>query len=299
MSHPPSVSVIVVSFNGVQVLRDCLNRLLALRRQWHDVWVVDNGSSDGSPEMVQRDFPQVRLLPLPHNLGFGAANNRGAAAAEGERLLFLNSDAWLDEDALPTLNGALDASPSLGLVAPQLYYPDGSHQFTWAPTTGVFGEALQMLRNRFESKAWAHAVPPKALRPVLGPGWLTAACWLMQRRAFEAVQGFDESMFLYFEDVDLSLRLQDAGWRLRLVPEAAAFHIKGASELGFRGEMLYRRSQLYYYRKHRPAWELRLLRRRLRRKFERHPDAEQRRQLLTLLDASDSRPPDPPQDAPP
>ena len=140
-----------------------------------------------------------------------------------------------------------------------------------------------MVRNRFESSPWAHRVPPALLRPLLGPGWLTAACWLMRREAFEQVQGFDEAMFLYFEDVDLSLRLRHRGWKLRFVPEAAAFHIKGASELGFRGEMLYRRSQLYYYAKHRPAWEQALLRRKLRRKFARRPDADERRQLLALL----------------
>lgn len=282
------VSVIVVNHNGRHLLADCLRRLHTLRlhslkMQWHEVIVVDNASVDGSQDMVQQDFPSVRLIELESNLGFGVANNRGAAQAEGDLFLFLNSDAWLDAQALPTMIRAFD-DPQLALVAPQLYYPEGSPQFTWAPTTGVVGEALQMLRNRFETRSWAHRVPPSLLRPLLGPGWLTAACWLMRREAFQSVAGFDEAMFLYFEDVDLSLRLRHKGWCLRMVPEARAFHIKGGSELGFHGELLYRRSQLYYYFKHRPAWENHWLRRRLQRKFGRLEDPQERRQMQALLE---------------
>ena len=278
------LSAIVVNHNGCPLLADCLSKLRSLPEPPFEVVVVDNASTDGSQEMVRRDFPQVRLVALDDNLGFGVANNRGAAAARGELFLFLNSDAWLDDQALPRLVRSLEGSPDLALVAPQLRYPDGALQFTWAPTTGVVGEALQMLRNRFESRPWVHRPPPAPWRPWLGSGWLTAACWLMRRNAFESVGGFDERMFLYFEDVDLCLRLRRRGWRLRLVPEATAFHIKGGSQLGFRGEMLYRRSQLYYYRKHRPRWEDAWLRRRLGRKFRRLQDPDERRQMLALLE---------------
>lgn len=280
------LSAVVVNHNGCSLLADCLGKLTSLPDPPQEIVVVDNGSSDGSVEMTRQRFPKVRLLELEDNLGFGVANNRGAALTDGEFLLFLNSDAWLDDGALERLLSAFDDRPRLGLVAPQLRYPDGSLQFTWVPTTGVLGEALQMARNPFESRPWVHHGLPTLLRPLVGDGWLTAACWLMRRTAFESVGGFDEAIFLYFEDVDLSLRLRRRGWRLRLIPQATAFHIKGASDLGFRGEMLYRRSQLYYYRKHRPRWENALLRRRLVRKFRRHADAEQRRRLLALLDES-------------
>ncbi len=277
------VSAVVVHHHGRALLADCLAKLASLPEPPQEVVVVDNASSDGSRGMVRREFPKTHLLELESNLGFGVANNRGAALARGDFLLFLNSDAWLDGGTLPKLSEAFEGRPNLALVAPQLRYPDGSLQFTWAPTTGVVGEALQMARNPFESRPWAHRALPALLRPIFGAGWLTAACWLMRRTAFESVGGFDEAMFLYFEDVDLSLRLQRRNWRLKLVPQATAFHIKGGSDLGFCGEMLYRRSQLYYYQKHRPGWENALLRRRLARKFRRHADAEQRRQLLALL----------------
>ncbi len=277
------ISVLVVNHDGRDHLRHCLERLAVQEETYGEIVVADNASSDGSPEMVREDFPSCRLLALGANVGFGAANNRAAEAARGDRLLLLNSDAWLDDGALPRLEAALDDDPRLALAAPELRYPDGRRQFAWAPETGVFGEALQMLRNRFEEKPWAHREPPHWLRPVLGPGWFSAACILVRRDAFEQAGGFDEKLFLYFEDVDLSVRLRREGWRLGNVPGAVAYHVKGGSRPSERGEIEYRRAQLYYYRKHRPRWENRYLRFRMRRKFSRCRLPALRRELLDLL----------------
>ncbi len=277
------ISVLVVNHDGRDHLRHCLDKLASQADSHGEVVVVDNASSDGSAEMVRTDFPRCRLLALEDNVGFGAANNRAAAAAAGDRLLLLNSDAWLEDGALARLDAALEADPRLALAAPVLYYPDGRRQFAWAPETGVLGEAVQMLRNRFESRPWAHRLPPRWLRSVLGPSWFSAACVLLRRAAFEAAGSFDEGFFMYFEDVDLSRRLRLAGWRLGSVPEAVAYHVKGGSRPSARGEIEYRRAQLYYYRKHRPAWENRYLRARMRRKSSSHPDVEMRRRLLELL----------------
>lgn len=279
------ISVLIVNYNGHDHLVHCLERLAA-QPEFHDeVIVVDNASDDGSAERVRTTFPECRLLELDRNVGFGGGNNLGAKLAQGDFLLLLNSDAWLEADALPRLLSALEEDPGLGLVAPQLRYPDGRLQFAWAPETGVVGEALQMLRNRFESRRLAHRMPPRWLRPLLGPAWLSAACVLIRRSAFEAVGGFDENFFLYFEDVDLSRRLRQAGWRLGLVPEAKAYHVKGGSRPSARGEIEYRKAQLTYYRKHRPAWENRLLRFKLRHKFSRTKPRELRQELLKILDA--------------
>ncbi len=278
------ISILVVNHDGRDHLRHCLEQLASQAADYGEIVVVDNASTDGSAAMVRADFPDCRLLALGDNVGFGAANNRAAAAAAGDRLLLLNSDAWLEDGALHLLAAALDADPQLALAAPELRYPDGRRQFAWAPATGVVGEAVQMSRNRFESRAWAHRVPPRWLRPVLGPGWFSAACVLLRRTAFEAVGGFDEDFFLYFEDVDLSRRLRHAGWRLGSVPEAVAYHVKGGSRPSGRGELEYRRAQLCYYRKHRPVWENRYLRIRMRRKFSRCPDPALRGELLALLE---------------
>ncbi len=278
------ISVLIVNYNGHDHLRHCLEQLAGQPETYDEIIVVDNASRDGSAAMVRDAFPHCRLLELDVNVGFGSANNQGADIAQGDTLLLLNSDAWLDPAALPRLSAALDKDSGLGLVAPQLRYPDGRRQFAWAPETGVLGEALQMLRNRFESRAFSHRIPSRWLRPLLGPGWISAACVLIRRSAFEAIGGFDDKIFMYFEDVDLSRRLRQAGWRLGIVDEAVAYHVKGGSRPSDRGEIEYRRAQLYYYRKHRPAWENRLLRFKLRYKFSRTNPPKFRNELLELLD---------------
>lgn len=277
------ISVVIASFNARDHLERCLTKLAEQRGSWDEIVVVDNASDDGSPDLVEEAFPFCRLLRLSQNVGFGAATNRGAEVAAGEYLLLLNSDAWLADGALEHLTRRLDGDARLSLAAPRLFYPDGRPQFVWVPSTGVLGEAIQKLRNRFEPRPWNHEAVPKVLRRLLGPGWYTAACLLVRKSAFDAVGGFDERFFLYFEDVDLSLRLLQDGWKLAEVASAKAFHVKGGSRSGA-AEVAYRRSQLLYYRLHRPAWENRVLRRRLRRKLEGMQDEDLRSQIGALLD---------------
>lgn len=262
----PTVSVLMVNYNGGEVLEQALRHLFSVRDEWHEVILADNGSSDGSPARVQAEFPDLRLLRLGANLGFGTANNRAAEEATGQYLLLLNSDAWPRPGALTALVRHLDENPRAALIAPRLVYPDGRLQFNWAPTTSVLGETIQRLRNPLEGISWLHRMQPA------GRGWFTAACVLVRREAFEQVGGFDEDFFLYFEDVDLCLRLRAAGWDLKEATDAEAVHLKGGSQSATVGTQLnYRLGQARYYRKHRPQWEQRFLRRKIRRKLR---DAE-------------------------
>jgi GT2 family glycosyltransferase len=278
------ISAVVVSYRAMPLLARCLERLAEELPAGSETVVVDNASGDGTAEAVRRRFPGVRLLELPANLGFGGGVDRGVAAAGGDELLLLNPDAWPAPGAVAAMRAALAADPRVGLVAPQLRFPDGRPQFTWVPPTGVLGEAAQMARNRFEGRPWAHGRALRALLRPLGRPWYSGACLLLRRAAFEAVGGFDESLFLYFEDVDLCRRLERAGWRLVQERGATVYHLKGGS--GDRGpdvELAYRRSQLAYYRKHRPRWERLLVTRRLRRRAERCADRELAARLLALL----------------
>ncbi len=301
-----SISVLVVNHDSGRHLRDCLRRLHQLAADWPaaaaggiELLVVDNASMDGSEKAVEESRRaleasplSVRLIDAGANLGFGAACNLGAADAGGRYLLLLNPDAWTDARSLRALWRALESDRRLAAAAPALVYPDGSPQFTWAPTVGVAGEAVQRLRNGFEAGAWNHGLLPALLGPFLGPGWFSAACLLLRRSAFEKAGGFDPGFFLYFEDADLGLRLARAGWRQRRVPGARATHVRGVTTgqpptraLRPEVELHYRASQLRYYDLHRPRWERAWLRRRLRRKFRAHADSEPGRSVLGLLDA--------------
>jgi GT2 family glycosyltransferase len=259
------ISVIIVNHNGEAHLRRCLE---SLENQGPDleILLVDNASTDGSVAIVKDDFSQVRLIEHDSNVGFAAANNIAAGAAAGNALLLLNVDAWLEEGALDLLAKALDHDPRLAVAAPRLLYPDGSLQFGWSPTRGVVGEALQQLRNRFENRPWAHGRTARMAGRIIGRNWFTAACVLLRAAAFRDVGGFDERFFMYFEDVDLCIRLENAGWRLAEVDGAVARHVGGFARNSEVDE-IYRPSQLLYYRLHRPDWEARLVERRLRKKY--------------------------------
>ena len=107
------ISVIVVSYEAEGVLRRCLDSVAPLVEDGHEVWVVDNASSDGSAKLVRRDFPGCRLLQLDENVGFGAANNRAAREAGGDSFLLLNPDAWLEEGCAHRLSEALEEDAGL------------------------------------------------------------------------------------------------------------------------------------------------------------------------------------------
>lgn len=286
------ISAVIVNHDGGADLERCLASLEPLGLdprggEGLEVIVVDNASSDGSPERVRQRFPTVRLLELGTNAGFGAATNRGAGVARGELLLLLNNDAWLTGGALARLAARLDAEADLAWVTPRLVYPDGRPQTFWAPDVSLLGEAVQKVRNRLEGARWNHGTLVRHLRRWLGPGWLTAACALVRRSAFEAVGGFDEGFFLYFEDADLCLRLRQAGWRLDVEPAAEVVHASVGGTRGDAIEVAYRASQLRYYAKHRPRWERAVLVRFLLARYRwGRGDAAQRAAVMALLRAA-------------
>jgi len=259
------ISVIIANHNGEEYLDRCLGSLGCPGPRL-EVILVDNASNDGSLDLVANRFPGVRTLPQENNLGFAAANNLGARAAQGDALLLLNADAWLEPDSLELLADRLESDHRAGLVAPRLRYPDGRRQFSWSPARGVLGEVLQRLRNGFEARAWVHGTVARGIGRLTGRSWYTAACVLIRARAFQQVAGFDTSFFMYFEDVDLCVRLEEAGWRLVQESRAVVTHV-GGFRRNTTIDDLYRPSQLRYYRVHRPAWEARLVERRLRRRF--------------------------------
>jgi len=261
------ISAIVVNRDGERWLDRCLGSIGNPPPPDVEVVLVDNCSGDGSVELVRRRFPHVNLLENQVNLGFGAANNQAAAHAKGEALLLLNNDAWLEPGCLGLLRARLEMEPDLGLLAPRLLGPDGRPRFDWSPDRSVLGEAVQRVRNPFEGAAFNHGPVERVLRAISGPGWYTAACVLLRRRAFDDVGGFDPTFFLYFEDTDLCVRLRKAGWRLGREPGAVAVHAGGGGELGVGLAGEYRKSQLHYYRKHRPPWELAILKFMLRRTY--------------------------------
>jgi GT2 family glycosyltransferase len=217
------ITVAIVSYNTRDLLRACLASL----PEGLDVWVVDNGSTDGSVAMVRSEFPSAHLVPSDRNLGFGRAVNLVGARSSSPWLICANADVRLDSPAaLDRLVAAAEADPGAGAVAPRLVLPDGrvQHSVFAFPTVpfsalyalGLAGDRL-CVPGRWDWRR-ARRVP-----------WAIGAFLLVRRSAWDAVGGFDERQWMYAEDLDLGWRLRRAGWATRYEPRAVVHHVSGAS----------------------------------------------------------------------
>lgn len=252
------VSVVIVSWNTCELLDRCLRALYAASEGLHvEVLVVDNGSSDGSLELVRSHYADARLIANSHNLGFVRANNQALALARGEFVLLLNSDAFLAPDALRTLVAFMRAHPQAGASGPRLSYPDGSLQRSCTRFPALFDELCLMLQldrlfpdsplfGRFWLSGWDYST----LREV---DVIMGACLMARRAILSQVGLLDETFTMYSEEVDWCYRMRQAGWRLYLVPDAHAVHIWGGSSERVRVDSFVQlfRSRLLFFRKHR------------------------------------------------
>jgi len=220
------------------------------------VVVLDNGSRDGSVEMVRERFPGVRLLESGENVGFARGYNRAAEEAEGRYLLMLNPDTVAQPNALERLVGFLDSDREAGAAGPRLLNADGSLQFSCRRFPRPMAAILRNTplgriapENRFTRDYlmtdWDHST----VREV---DWVSGAAICIRREAWEEVGGFDEGFFMYAEDIDWCLRAQQAGWRICYVPEAVIVHRIGASSDQRPVAMVreFHRSMARFYRKH-------------------------------------------------
>jgi hypothetical protein len=252
----PRVSAVVVSYNTRDLLLACLDALRAHAGMDYEAIVVDNASGDGSAEAVRARFPEARVLASASNLGFSRANNLGLQAAAGAYVLVLNSDCEVRPGMLGALCAVLDARPEVAIVGPRTVSPDGRPQVS-------FGEALtpasewrqgRLVRGVKRGNPAALRAAARLAERETEPDWVSGSCFLARRAALESVGGFDESFFLYEEDVDLCLRVRRAGGRVLYTPAAEVLHHLGRSmeTSPARARFEYHRSHLRYYRKHNP-----------------------------------------------
>ncbi|XHX79356.1 MAG: glycosyltransferase family 2 protein [Stenomitos frigidus ULC029] len=272
MSDDRSVlaSIILVNYNGAEVVLDCLRSLLQfLHPVPHEVIVVDNASTDGSATLISENFPTVQLLKQVENRGFGAGNNVGAKQAKGEFLFFLNTDTLLTSNVLPPLVRLMKERPEVGIIGTKLLNVDGSLQLSIASEISIAGEYKTLKQLKQASTAKHRETIERKFAQVQTVDIVIGAAFFMRKSLFEALGGFDETFFMYFEESDLCQRSRDRGWQVLYTPDVAIIHLGGYSvgKVSDRMRLEYRRSQLYYYRKHRPVWEQLLLRLYLMIKF--------------------------------
>ncbi len=251
----PDLSVVIVNWNTCDLLARCLRSLAeTVLDTRFEVWVVDNNSSDGSVEMVRRDFPAVRLILNSENVGFARANNQAIARCRGRHLLLLNSDTRVLSGSVDRVVRFMDEHPRAGVAGVRLLNPDGSFQagYTPFPTLGQEFLILSTLGRRVCRPTFPSYGPQVEWGPQRVAGYLEGAFLLARRQAADQVGGLDERIFMYAEDVDWCYRFHRAGWEVWYLPAAPIIHYGGQSSRQRRAQMeaqLYG-SRVYFFRKH-------------------------------------------------
>lgn len=254
---PPRLSVVVVSFESREPLRDCLDSLLPCRDSISlEVVVVDNGSTDGTVEMLAEVYPWVRVIANAGNRGFTAAVNQGVEAASGAALLILNPDCEVNLGALERLLAALESEPRLAAVGPALLDDQGKI----ARSCGRFPSLWTLLCDHLrliylfpDSRLFGgYKYGGEAIESLDRVDWASGAALLVSRDAWREIGGLDEQIFMYMEEVDWCRRAALGGRAVRYVPEARIVHHgQQSSRRAPLATYLYNiSSRVYYFRKH-------------------------------------------------
>jgi N-acetylglucosaminyl-diphospho-decaprenol L-rhamnosyltransferase len=253
-----ALTIVIVSYNARDDLARCLDSLRAAPPAIdHEIVVVDNASTDGSAETAS-GRAGVRLVALPDNVGFAAANNVAIRASGGELVLLLNSDTIVPPGAIDGLVASLRASPDAAAAGPRLVDGEGRPELS-------FGEMVSPLAEWRQKRLLAAAARgrPAALQTIDArtrarrhPDWVSGACLLLRRADAEAVGLLDERYFMYLEDVDFCAALRARGRRILFVPDVTIVHLRGRSRQAAPAatNRAYRDSHRAFYAKHHPRW---------------------------------------------
>jgi N-acetylglucosaminyl-diphospho-decaprenol L-rhamnosyltransferase len=254
-AQPIDLSVIIVSWNVRELLRECLRSIEQREAKIAmEIIVVDAASSDGTVEMIEAEFPEVVLLPQTENVGFPRGNNIGLSHAQGNHLFLLNPDTEIIGDSLSTMLDYLNDHPEVGALGPQLLNSDGTVQSSRRrfPTlaTGFFESTwLEGLATGLLRRYYALDLPDEAIAEV---DWVVGAAIMVPRKVYNQIGGMDEAYYMYSEELDWCRRIKAAGWRVVYFPHAKIIHHYGkSSEQAVTSRHInFQRAKLRYFRKH-------------------------------------------------
>jgi len=256
------LSICIVSYNTKGLVRSCINsvkeKTLGISYQ---IIVVDNASKDGTPEMIEKDFPEVLLIRGPKNLGFPSGVNLALPHVKSRYLVLFNSDTELINDAFTELLSFMDQHPECGIACPQLYYPDGRVQTSQYPFRDPVRRAYWELSPRIRELKYVLRInqpevakkKPKRVPPgpteIQGP---RGVCYMIRTECVRQIGPMDGNLFLFSDEVDWSYRASKAGWKRYLVPAAKVEHIDHASvsKQATMMEKIKIQSMYYYNYKH-------------------------------------------------
>ena len=261
-SSGPSAAVVIPSWNTRELLRACLGSLVATREDMRlETIVIDNGSTDGSVQMVREQFADVRVIQNTDNVGFARACNQGIAATTAPYVLLLNSDARVLAGTLSAMLSCAQERPRSAVVGGLIRNEDGSFQASFTDFPNMAQELLMLTGlGRLLYGSWYPSHDAQEHNGAVRVAWVSGAAMLVRRAAMAEVAGFDERYFMYAEEMDLCCRCIRAGWEVWYEPGAVFLHLGGASS---RSQPAQREIQLYssrvrFYGEHSGRWHARV-----------------------------------------
>ncbi|MFH1684379.1 MAG: glycosyltransferase family 2 protein [Candidatus Margulisiibacteriota bacterium] len=265
------LSIIIVSWNVKDLLRECLSSIFANKEDINiEVFVADNASKDDSCEMVKKEFPQVKLIQNKNNLGFPRANNRAIREATGKYIFVLNPDTIVEPHSLKIMLQFMEENQKCGALGPRLLNPDGTLQLSCRsfPTlktqfyTALFLDVLfpkSKLFGKYLMSHWKHNEVLEVDQPM-------GAAILFRKKTLDQIGLFDENIFVFFDEVDLCYRVKKAGWKIFFTPKANIIHYGGQSfkqwkglKDSLRGGYIWRKSRNYFFKKFYGFWTVPIL----------------------------------------
>jgi hypothetical protein len=253
------LTAVIVSYNTRDYLKRALDSFLASCRQdqiRNEIIVIDNGSTDGSRQMLKKEYPKVATIFTRSNLGFGRANNLGIERARGEYILLLNSDAFALEDGIGRMLAFSKRHPR-AFIGGKLFNMDGTPQPSCGPFFSLLNVFLMLFAQGDKLKLTRYS--PADPRLV---DWISGAAVMGLKRLFtEEDLFFDEKIFMYMEEVDLFYRARKKGIRVYFFPNAQFIHVGSGSAREGDSQPVINifRGLAYFYRKHCPRWQQYLL----------------------------------------
>ncbi len=261
------ISICIVSYQTRQFLNQCLESIFAHppKRQF-EVIVCDNGSTDGTLELLHSQYPPVKLIQNTHNLGYTAAMNQALHLAQGDYLIQLNPDTEVKENAFDILADFLDVHPAVGICGPKVLNPDGSLQrscrrgeSTPLAVIAHFSGLDRLFPNHPRlAQYWMRYRGEDEIHEVAG---VSGSCMMIRREVVNQIGYLDERFFAYQEDADYCFRTRQAGWKVMYVPTAKILHyggVGGSHVQPYRSIIEWHRSYWNYYRKNLahdyPSW---------------------------------------------
>lgn len=250
----PKATIIILNYNTRDLTLACLAKFYSqIPSDWR-VIVVDNASSDGSADAIEKAYPAIDVIRSAKNLGFSGGNNLGIAQADTEALILLNSDVYVDANTLAGVVQNLLSNPIAAALSPKLLNEQREPQaFAYGNDPTIF----YLLKRAWNAIIYRRSLHDWDIKHPIAVDWISGACLCVKKAVVDQVGMMDDRFFLYFEDNDWCLRMREHGWRVIYDPHYQVIHLGGSSEKKRRkANQIYYNSLILFYKKHYTKFQL-------------------------------------------